>query len=138
MINSKEAGYSLIELIIVIALVGIIAATALPAYRIYSTRAFNTVAESDLRNLVKLVIPAGEQQGLIENYLFFNQRGSLPRPLSELQLSDGVVAPFIYRLSFLPFDLDFTIVSVYHERGNLQFYHYDLNGTEFRFQSERS
>ena len=140
--SSEERGFSLIELMVVVSMVAIIAVTALPAYRLYTKRAYNAVAESDLRNLVSLGIPASEEALTFNNYLFFNQEGptTLPEPLSEVSLSDGVVAPFIYkwRFSFGVFDFDYTLVSVYHERGSYQYYWYDINGTRFRFRIERA
>ena len=52
LIKNNERAFTLIELLIVIGILGVLAAIAIPQFSSYRTRSYNSSAQADLRNAI--------------------------------------------------------------------------------------
>ena len=69
-INKNDKGFTLIELMIVVAIIGILAAIAIPQFNKYRIKAFNASALSDAKN-VQLA-----EEGLYTDYQLYGDSGT--------------------------------------------------------------
>lgn len=82
----NQKGFTLIELLVVIAIIGILAAIAIPQFAEYKTRAFDSRAQTDLRNGL-----TAEEAYFVDNEQYAACSGAAcATSLPGFVLSDGV------------------------------------------------
>jgi type IV pilus assembly protein PilA len=68
----EQKGFTLIELMIVIAIIGILAAIAIPQFSTYRKRSYNSAAESDLKNFM-----IAQEAYFVDYHTYTNSVGAL-------------------------------------------------------------
>ena len=80
--NTAQKGFTLIELMIVIAIIGILAAVALPAYQDYTIRA----------KASELVLASSSAKNTISEYALVNATSVIPNTITVQSINQGMVS----------------------------------------------
>lgn len=80
--KKAQAGFTLIELMIVIAIIGILAAVALPAYQDYTIRA----------KASELVLASSSAKNVISEYALVNSTLTIPTSVAVQDISQGMIS----------------------------------------------
>ena len=83
--KKNEKGFTLIELMIVIAIIGILAAIAIPQFSAYRQRSYNSSANADLRNAA-----TAQEAYYVDNMVYSGAVGDLTGSYG-LYTSKGVI-----------------------------------------------
>jgi type IV pilus assembly protein PilA len=85
MVKKNEKGFTLIELMIVIAIIGILAAIAIPQFSKYRQRSYNAAAADDLRNAT-----TAQEGYYVDEDTYCQTLATITGPTYGLYLSDKV------------------------------------------------
>jgi len=117
MIKKNEKGFTLIELMIVIAIIGILAAIAIPQFSAYRTRSFNAAAAADIRNAA-----TAQEAYFVDNQTYSSGSAALIGATYGLYLSDNVT------LAVTAASTSGYTMTASHAKGNKTFTHIGPGG----------
>jgi len=108
--KSHSKGFTLIELMIVIAIIGILAAIAIPQFNAYRSKSYNSAAQSDIRNAA-----TAQEAYYVENHRYSSELDRLIGTNYGLyNISEGVNVN-------VNGDVESYTLTAYHGSGNRTF-----------------
>jgi prepilin-type N-terminal cleavage/methylation domain-containing protein len=107
MISKIDEGFTLIELMIALAIIGILAAIAIPQLSVHRTKSYNTAAVSDLKNAA-----IAQEAYYVDNRLYTISITNLTTTPYNLGISQGV------NLGVSSANNEAYLMTAYHSAGN--------------------
>jgi prepilin-type N-terminal cleavage/methylation domain-containing protein len=109
-ISKRDEGFTLIEVMIVVAIIAILAAIAIPQLGVYRTKSYNTAAVSDLKNAA-----IAQEAYYVDNRQYTNSISNLTATPFNLFISQGV------NVGISSATNEAYLMSAYHSAGNKTF-----------------
>jgi len=106
-ISKRDEGFTLIEVMIVVAIIAILAAIAIPQLSVHRTKSYNTAAVSDLKNAA-----IAQEAYYVDNRLYANSVTDLTANPYNLYISQGV------NMAVSSATNEVYIMTGYHTAGN--------------------
>ena len=114
LIRKRDGGFTLIEVTIVVAIIAILAAIAIPQLSVHRTKAYNKAAVSDLKNAA-----IAQEAYYVDNLQYTNSITNLTNTPYNLGISQGV------HIGVSSADNQTYHMTAYHSAGNIT---YTLSG----------
>ena len=128
----REAGYSKVEYLLAVALIGLVATLTFSNYQNFVKNSYDQIAESDYLNLKTVVFNALASPNAPLRFIFTNKRGpvSLPSPLNSEAVSKDIEVSVFHQTvrSRLTRPTTATTMLVYHVGGSKKFSYSEVNG----------
>jgi type IV pilus assembly protein PilA len=105
--KNNQQGFTLIELMIVIAIIGILAAIAIPQFSAYRQRSYNSAAQSDLKNAT-----TAQEAYFVDEQTYATAIGALIGTTFGLYTSQNVTVTVVAA------DTDSYTMEAFHSSGN--------------------
>jgi prepilin-type N-terminal cleavage/methylation domain-containing protein len=112
--GKRNGGFTLIEVMIVVAIIAILAAIAIPQLSIYRTKSYNTAAVSDLKNAA-----IAQEAYYVDNRQYTNSIANLTANPYNLSITQSVTVEVASATNQAYF------MTAYHSAGNMT---YTLSG----------